>query len=88
MTGSKLHSILSLRGPDENARLATEVYQRLNAHKADNPSMGEVKKRFSTTTPLVAFPLCSIGLIVFYGQNASLTAISSKSVFSILDDKL
>uniref|UniRef100_A0A667YWD6 Syntaxin binding protein 2 n=1 Tax=Myripristis murdjan TaxID=586833 RepID=A0A667YWD6_9TELE len=29
------------RGPDENFRLATEVYQRLNAHKADNPSMGE-----------------------------------------------
>uniref|UniRef100_A0A674NUM1 Syntaxin binding protein 2 n=1 Tax=Takifugu rubripes TaxID=31033 RepID=A0A674NUM1_TAKRU len=25
----------------ENARLAEEVYQRLNAHKADNPSMGE-----------------------------------------------
>ncbi|KAF7654747.1 hypothetical protein LDENG_00065520 [Lucifuga dentata] len=29
------------RGPEENARLAEEVYQRLNAHKADNPSMGE-----------------------------------------------
>uniref|UniRef100_A0A674A3P3 Syntaxin binding protein 2 n=1 Tax=Salmo trutta TaxID=8032 RepID=A0A674A3P3_SALTR len=28
-------------GPDENARLAEEVYQRLNTHKADNPSMGE-----------------------------------------------
>uniref|UniRef100_A0A8C7DS70 Syntaxin binding protein 2 n=1 Tax=Oncorhynchus kisutch TaxID=8019 RepID=A0A8C7DS70_ONCKI len=28
-------------GPEENARLAEEVYQRLNAHKADNPSMGE-----------------------------------------------
>lgn len=32
------------RGPEENARLAEEVYQRLNAHKADNPSMGEVRK--------------------------------------------
>lgn len=30
------------RGPEENARLAEEVYQHLNAHKADNPSMGEV----------------------------------------------
>ncbi|KAM9843518.1 syntaxin-binding protein 2 isoform 1-T1 [Aulostomus maculatus] len=29
------------KGPEENARLAEEVYQRLNAHKADNPSMGE-----------------------------------------------
>ncbi|KAM7387146.1 hypothetical protein PAMA_009659 [Pampus argenteus] len=29
------------KGPEENARLADEVYQRLNAHKADNPSMGE-----------------------------------------------
>uniref|UniRef100_UPI003AAAD15C syntaxin-binding protein 2 isoform X3 n=1 Tax=Centroberyx gerrardi TaxID=166262 RepID=UPI003AAAD15C len=29
------------RGPEDNARLAEEVYQRLNAHKADNPSMGE-----------------------------------------------
>uniref|UniRef100_A0A673B042 Syntaxin binding protein 2 n=1 Tax=Sphaeramia orbicularis TaxID=375764 RepID=A0A673B042_9TELE len=29
------------KGPEENARLANEVYQRLNAHKADNPSMGE-----------------------------------------------
>ncbi|XP_056143252.1 syntaxin-binding protein 2 [Lampris incognitus] len=29
------------RGPEENARLAEEVYQRLTAHKADNPSMGE-----------------------------------------------
>uniref|UniRef100_A0A8C7T8B8 Syntaxin binding protein 2 n=1 Tax=Oncorhynchus mykiss TaxID=8022 RepID=A0A8C7T8B8_ONCMY len=28
-------------GSEENARLAEEVYQRLNAHKADNPSMGE-----------------------------------------------
>lgn len=32
------------RGPEENARLAEEVYQHLNAHKADNPSMGEVRK--------------------------------------------
>jgi hypothetical protein len=31
-------------GPEENARLAEEVYQRLNAHKADNPSMGEVRR--------------------------------------------
>ncbi|CAL1588129.1 unnamed protein product [Knipowitschia caucasica] len=29
------------KGPEENVRLANEVYQRLNAHKADNPSMGE-----------------------------------------------
>ncbi|KAJ0001279.1 hypothetical protein NQD34_006299 [Periophthalmus magnuspinnatus] len=29
------------KGPEENARLANEVYLRLNAHKADNPSMGE-----------------------------------------------
>ncbi|XP_069004973.1 syntaxin-binding protein 2 isoform X1 [Embiotoca jacksoni] len=29
------------KGPEENARLAEEVYQRLTAHKADNPSMGE-----------------------------------------------
>ncbi|KAL6103099.1 stxbp2 [Pungitius sinensis] len=29
------------KGPEENARLADEVYQRLTAHKADNPSMGE-----------------------------------------------
>ena len=34
---------LSPRGPEENARLAEEVYQRLTAHKADNPSMGEVR---------------------------------------------
>uniref|UniRef100_A0A673AZM3 Syntaxin binding protein 2 n=1 Tax=Sphaeramia orbicularis TaxID=375764 RepID=A0A673AZM3_9TELE len=32
------------KGPEENARLANEVYQRLNAHKADNPSMGEVTR--------------------------------------------
>ncbi|XP_058508867.1 syntaxin-binding protein 2 isoform X1 [Solea solea] len=29
------------KGPEENARLAEEVHQRLIAHKADNPSMGE-----------------------------------------------
>ncbi|KAM6914746.1 syntaxin-binding protein 2 [Lycodopsis pacificus] len=29
------------KGPEENARLADEVHQRLTAHKADNPSMGE-----------------------------------------------
>ncbi|KAK5856141.1 hypothetical protein PBY51_007759 [Eleginops maclovinus] len=29
------------KGPEENARLAEEVYQRLIAHKADNPTMGE-----------------------------------------------
>lgn len=29
------------KGPEENARLADEVFQRLTAHKADNPSMGE-----------------------------------------------
>ncbi|CAL8303425.1 unnamed protein product [Merluccius merluccius] len=29
------------RGPEDNAKLAEEVYQHLNAHKADNPSMGE-----------------------------------------------
>ncbi|XP_041861460.1 syntaxin-binding protein 2 isoform X3 [Melanotaenia boesemani] len=29
------------KGPEENARLAEEVSQRLTAHKADNPSMGE-----------------------------------------------
>ncbi|CAL8273650.1 unnamed protein product [Lota lota] len=28
-------------GPEVNAKLAEEVYQHLNAHKADNPSMGE-----------------------------------------------
>lgn len=35
------------RGPEENARLAEEVYQRLNAHKADNPSMGEVRDEWN-----------------------------------------
>lgn len=39
---SKVPSYLSSRGPEENAKLAEEVYQRLNAHKADNPGMGEV----------------------------------------------
>ncbi|XP_062264826.1 syntaxin-binding protein 2 isoform X2 [Platichthys flesus] len=29
------------KGPEENVRLAEEVHQRLIAHKADNPSMGE-----------------------------------------------
>ncbi|XP_017280739.1 syntaxin-binding protein 2 isoform X2 [Kryptolebias marmoratus] len=29
------------KGPEENAKLADEVYQRLTAHKADNPKMGE-----------------------------------------------
>uniref|UniRef100_A0A3P9NFJ7 Syntaxin binding protein 2 n=1 Tax=Poecilia reticulata TaxID=8081 RepID=A0A3P9NFJ7_POERE len=29
------------KGPEENAKLAEEIYQRLNAHKADNPKMGE-----------------------------------------------
>nr|XP_019949784.1 PREDICTED: syntaxin-binding protein 2 [Paralichthys olivaceus] len=29
------------KGPEETARLADEVHQRLIAHKADNPSMGE-----------------------------------------------
>ncbi|PWA17607.1 hypothetical protein CCH79_00008157, partial [Gambusia affinis] len=29
------------KGLEENAKLAEEVYQRLNAHKADNPKMGE-----------------------------------------------
>ncbi|CAI5675756.1 unnamed protein product [Oreochromis niloticus] len=29
------------KGPEENARLAEEVYQRLIAHKAENPTMGE-----------------------------------------------
>lgn len=39
--------VLFPRGPEENARLAEEVYQRLNAHKADNPSMGEVRNQFN-----------------------------------------
>uniref|UniRef100_A0A8C7IXV3 Syntaxin binding protein 2 n=1 Tax=Oncorhynchus kisutch TaxID=8019 RepID=A0A8C7IXV3_ONCKI len=39
-------------GPEENARLAEEVYQRLNAHKADNPSMGEKKERKESTYQL------------------------------------
>lgn len=43
LADSKLYATLSHRGPEENARLADEVYQRLNAHKADNPSMGEVR---------------------------------------------
>uniref|UniRef100_A0A8C3AJJ8 Syntaxin binding protein 2 n=1 Tax=Cyclopterus lumpus TaxID=8103 RepID=A0A8C3AJJ8_CYCLU len=34
-------SIRYRKGPEENARLAEEVYQHLTAHKADNPSMGE-----------------------------------------------
>lgn len=29
------------KGPEENARLAEEVHQRLIAHKAENPTMGE-----------------------------------------------
>uniref|UniRef100_A0A674NKP3 Syntaxin binding protein 2 n=1 Tax=Takifugu rubripes TaxID=31033 RepID=A0A674NKP3_TAKRU len=40
------------KGPEENARLAEEVYQRLNAHKADNPSMGERKERKESTYQL------------------------------------
>ncbi|CAB1341448.1 unnamed protein product [Coregonus sp. 'balchen'] len=38
-------------GPEENARLAEEVYQRLNAHKADNPSMGEVRRGDANASP-------------------------------------
>lgn len=34
------------RGPDENLALAEMVLDRLNAHKADNPSMGEVRRPF------------------------------------------
>lgn len=33
-----------LRGPKENLALAEMVLDRLNAHKADNPSMGEVRR--------------------------------------------
>lgn len=36
-------SVVFSRGPEENARLAEEVFMRLTAHKADNPSMGEVR---------------------------------------------
>lgn len=37
--------IISLpRGPEENAKLANEIYARLDAHKADNPKMGEVSE--------------------------------------------
>lgn len=43
--------VLFARGPEENARLAEEVYQRLNAHKADNPSMGEVRKYLNPLNP-------------------------------------
>ncbi|XP_031428292.1 syntaxin-binding protein 2-like, partial [Clupea harengus] len=32
------------KGPDENLALAEMVLDRLNAHKADNPSMGEVRR--------------------------------------------
>lgn len=44
LTDWKCVKICLLRGPEENAKLADEIYQRLNAHKADNPKMGEVRK--------------------------------------------
>lgn len=47
LTGGTALSVF--RGPEENARLAEEVYQRLNAHKADNPSMGEVRNPESSS---------------------------------------
>ncbi|XP_062305823.1 syntaxin-binding protein 2 isoform X2 [Osmerus eperlanus] len=40
-TLKELPAIRYRSGPEENARLAEEVSQRLIAHKADNPSMGE-----------------------------------------------
>ena len=39
---SSSSTLVLLRGPKENAELAEMVLDRLNAHKADNPSMGEV----------------------------------------------
>jgi hypothetical protein len=43
--------IIYASGPQANAKLAEEVYQQLNAHKADNPSMGEVRRECGTAKP-------------------------------------
>lgn len=51
-------AFLCCRGPEENVRLAEEVYQRLNAHKADNPSMGEVRKHRNIIQSETFFTLC------------------------------
>lgn len=61
--------LLRCRGPEENARLAEEVYQRLNAHKADNPSMGEVRKRRNLIKEQTFFTLCWMDVILgFFGE--------------------
>ena len=48
-----LYVFLSFRGPEETVRLAEEVHQRLIAHKADNPSMGEVRNYCTTSLFLI-----------------------------------
>lgn len=71
----QLYTSTSLRGPEENARLADEVYQRLTAHKADNPSMGEVRP-----LPLLLRPPPTTTLVL-YCSNTVLCELNSYTAF-------
>lgn len=79
--------ICYFRGPEENAKLAEEIYQRLNAHKADNPKMGEVRKyiqQFSIFSALLYFDFWVFFLFVWgFFIQASLNLFPFTLLFSV-----
>lgn len=71
------------RGPEENARLAEEVYQRLIAHKAENPTMGEVGNTLVFNHSISHVLCCVISNLKKNGEQNVYTAFfPAKSSFS------